>query len=221
MICHRRNTGTRVSPFPCLFALLCLSIGAQASAGHNAAANSDQGYSRTVQSYSIPDVTLRNSDDEKVRLRQILQAGDKPVLLQFIFTSCQTVCPMLTAIMSQAQHDLRQVASDTRIVSISIDPEHDTPVRMRRYAEKYDAQGDWIFLTGDWDSIRKTLNAFDAMYEGGSKMYHKPYTFMRKEPGTRWVRLIGMMGAKQLVGEYSTMWEQRITDAASSAAITP
>ena len=188
-----------------LFGICLLAVADHASAESPPAAERAGGYSRAIQSYSVPDVTLRDIENERVNLQQLLEAEHKSILVQFIFTSCQTICPMLTAIMAQAQDDLRRVAPGTRIVSISIDPQHDTPDRLRRYAERFGAEGDWRFLTGDWKSIRRTLNAFDAMYEGGSKMYHRPYTFMRKSPDHPWVRLIGTMAADQLVGEYTNM----------------
>jgi len=160
--------------------------------------------SRKLEPYEIPDVALRNRHGESVALRELLDS-DRPVLLQFIFTSCQTVCPMLTATMSQAQERLRDVREDTRIVSISIDPQHDTPQRLRSYAEQYGAEGDWFFLTGSWRAVRRTLNAFGAMYEGGNKMYHEPYTFIRPPEGKRWLRLVETLSAGELVAEYRSV----------------
>jgi len=167
-------------------------------------AQSEDSFTRTTQSYSVPDVTLRDRGGEPIRLRRVL-AGDRPVLVQFIFTTCQTICPMLTATMAQAQEDLRRLQPDTRIVSISIDPEQDTPKRLRRYARSHGAEGDWTFLTGDWDAIRKTLGAFNAMYRGGNKMYHEPYTFIRPASSEQWVRYNGLMSADSLVAEYKDL----------------
>lgn len=169
--------------------------------------NEPKNYTRSVQSYQLPEVTLRNHWGKSVELRDLI-VDDRPVLLQFIFTSCQTVCPMLTATMARAQDELRNIRADTRIISVSIDPDYDTPERLKRYAAKHGAKGDWVFLTGEWSAVRQTLNAFDAMYEGRNKMYHKPYTFMRFGGGSRWVRLRGLMGANQLVAEYQHFLEE-------------
>jgi len=151
--------------------------------------------------YQVPDITLRDRHDRPVKLRSLLD-GSQPVVLQFIFTSCQTVCPMLTSMMAQAQDSLRDVDPSTRLVSISLDPDYDTPSRMAKYADKFGARGDWRFLTGDWKDIRRTLNAFDAMYPGENKMNHKPLTFMRAAGADQWVRLTGTMSAGTLLAQY-------------------
>ncbi|SDG51293.1 protein SCO1/2 [Limimonas halophila] len=160
-----------------------------------------EGYARIEASYTTPDVTLRTHEGGQVQLRKLL-AGDRPVALQFIFTSCQTVCPMITAMMAQAQDDLREVAPDLRIVSISMDPGYDTPARLARYAEKFDAEGDWTFLTGQLDAVRTAMGAFNAKYGGKNKMYHEPYTYLRAADSDTWVRLNGLMSAGQLKTEF-------------------
>lgn len=183
--------------------LLCSPL--TALAGNNGLEQSqDADYTRVERSYRIPDVTLRDRQDRSVDLQSLLD-DERPLVLQFIFTSCETVCPVLTAMAAQAQEDLRKIAAGTRIVSISLDPDYDTPERLERYAARFGAAGDWRFLTGDWRDIRKTLNAFNAMYEGQNKMYHKPYTFMRAASSDTWVRLVGLMGASTLTAEYRSV----------------
>ncbi|MDA3933955.1 MAG: SCO family protein [Gammaproteobacteria bacterium] len=158
-------------------------------------------YIRTERSYQIPDVTLRDRHDKPVHLPSVLDE-QRPVVLQFIFTSCQSVCPMLTAMTAQAQDRLREIDAATRIISISIDPDYDTPQRLYAYASQFGASGDWKFLTGDRSDILLVLSAFNAMYDGQNKMNHKPYTFMRAAKTDTWVRLIGLPGASKLSEEY-------------------
>jgi len=172
---------------------------------------SQTGYSRSQNIYQIPELVLKDSQGSPVSLRELL-SEQRPVLVQFIFTSCQTVCPLLTATMAQAQADLRQLRSDTRIVSISIDPERDTPDRLARYAEQFGAKGDWTFLTGNRRQVRQVLNAFDAVYSGGNKMNHKPYTFVRRPRDETWLRLVGNLGAGRLVQEYRDFLTGASTD---------
>lgn len=76
----------------------------------------------------------------------------------FIFTRCRSSCPVITAAMSGLQADLAD--SPVRLVSISVDPEHDTPTVLSEFAQTYRADPDrWWFLTGDreatYDLIRK------------------------------------------------------------------
>lgn len=204
MMLNRRRLPWALSPLATssIAAVFTLALGTAVAA--TAATNDDgQNYTRDVQSYQIPEVTLRDRRDQPVALRPLLN-GDEPIVLQFIFTSCETVCPTLTAMTAMAQEDLRAQDEDTRIVSISIDPNHDTPERMAAYAERFGAKGDWRFLTGSWEDIRTVLDAFNAMYEGGNKMYHQPFTFMRDAgKGSEWVRLNGLLGAELMAAEYS------------------
>jgi protein SCO1/2 len=83
-------------------------------------------YQRSVESYTTPDVTLVNQDGRKVRLQEIL-TGNKPVMLDFIYGTCTTICPVLSAGFSNLQRKLGPAAQDVRLVSITIDPEHDSP----------------------------------------------------------------------------------------------
>jgi len=172
-------------------------------------------YKRKLGDYSVPEVTLKNRRGEEVRLDELL-ARDAPVALQFIFTSCATICPVLSAGMAQAREGMRDIDPDTRLVSISIDPDYDTPPRLRDYAARFDAGEKWSFLTGDFADIRKVLLAFDALYEAGNKMYHRPYTYLRPAPGAPWLRLKGLLSAEDLTGEYAAVMKAGSATASSA-----
>lgn len=80
---------------------------------------------------------------------------DKVWIADFVFTSCPDVCPMMSTQMSNLT---RRVDERVHFVSISVDPEHDTPQRMREYAERYRADTDrWHFLTGTEDEVRGVI----------------------------------------------------------------
>lgn len=157
-------------------------------------------YESSQVGVSVPDVTLINQQGQKIKLQHLL-ADQRPVVLQFIFTSCQTVCPILTKMTVQSQQELRDIDNATRIISISIDPEHDTPARLRKYASQQGINGDWQFLTGSAENIYATISGFGANYEGKNKMNHKPYTFLRNKDG-QWTLVRGLLSAEQLIEEY-------------------
>lgn len=162
-------------------------------------------YTRTVASYTPPDVTLTDASGAKVRLASVLER-EGPVMLQFIFTTCPTICPVMSGAFSAAQGKLGEDARRVRMVSISIDPEQDTPERLREYARKFKAGPQWLFLTGDLDAVVSVQKSFDAYR--GNKMRHEPLTFMRAAPGKPWVRLDGLMSAAQIVAEYRRLTSQ-------------
>jgi protein SCO1/2 len=162
----------------------------------------DAGYLRSLHDYRIPEVALVNADGEPVDLFSELQL-DQPLLLNFIFTSCTAICPVLSATFAQVQKELGHGDEAIRLVSISIDPEQDTPDRLKVYAERYHASPRWHFLTGSRPDILKVQQAFDAYR--GDKMSHVPLTFLRASPNARWVRIEGFASAADLVAEYSAV----------------
>jgi protein SCO1/2 len=194
--------------------LLCCATRAQAQHSHEqhvheqqqqTPAQAGEKVTRTSASYDVPDVTLTDMNGERVPLASAL-AYDGPVFLQFIFTTCPTICPVMSSTLSSAQEKLGTEAARVRMVSISIDPEQDTPERLHEYARKFKAGPQWMFLTGDLEKIVAVQKSFDAYR--GNKMRHEPLTFMRAAPGKPWLRLDGLLSAAQLIGEYRRLTSQ-------------
>jgi protein SCO1/2 len=159
-------------------------------------------YRRSVEEISIPDLTLVRMDGRKVALRDELPA-DLPVMLNFIFTTCTTICPVMSATFSQVQAGLGEERDGVRMISISIDPEQDTPSRLRDYAQRHRASDGWHFLTGSVEQIGAVQRAFDAYR--GSKFNHAPLTFLRAAGNSHWVRMEGLVPANVLLEEYARL----------------
>lgn len=76
----------------------------------------------------------------------------------FAFTSCPSICPMLTSQMANLERRLAPHGDGVHLVTITVDPEVDTPERLRAYAERHHANlARWSFLTGSPDQVRATL----------------------------------------------------------------
>ena len=83
---------------------------------------------------------------------------DQVVLISFIFTYCPSACPLITQKMRAARDLLgEELGADLRLVSISIDPERDTPEAMKEFAERQQADGNWLFLTGAPENINQIV----------------------------------------------------------------
>ena len=162
----------------------------------------DLRYVITEVAVAVPDVTLTGTDGRPVPLRAAL-GGDRPVMLQFVFTTCPTICPLLTGIAARVREDLGKDREKIRAVSITIDPEHDIPAVLREYAANFDADPDWMFLTGRLDDIIAVQKAFGSYL--GNKMNHPPYTFLRRSPRGPWVRIDGIVPADVLEVETRKM----------------
>ncbi|AMV36668.1 DUF420 domain-containing protein [Planctomyces sp. SH-PL62] len=83
--------------------------------------------------------------------------ADRVAVVSFVFTRCQLSCPRITSIMKSLQD--RLAGADVQLVSLSVDPEYDTPEVLRDYADRFGADRDrWWFLTGPRDPILAMIN---------------------------------------------------------------
>ena len=160
------------------------------------------GVKRTEVNYKIPPVTLVRQDGTKVAFPRELDDG-RPVVLDFIYTSCTTVCPVLSQVFSELQEKLGKDREKTNMVSISIDPEYDTPARLLAHAKKFRAEAQWQHYTGTREASIAIQKAFDVYR--GNKMQHPPVTFLRAAPGKPWVRFEGLATPDLLVREYRNL----------------
>ena len=182
-----------------LLTLSIRSITAEAH-DHNGHAAPKSGFTRSMARYSVPEVTLVNQDGKKVRLRNSFPA-DKPVFVNFIYTTCTTICPVEAANFSNFQKKLGSEAAKVQLLSISIDPEHDTPQVMKEYLQRFEATDGWTFLSGSIDAIKQVMTTFNT---GGSfnKMNHYPLILIKIPQADQWIRLYGLVGTATLVDEY-------------------
>jgi protein SCO1/2 len=167
--------------------------------GHEMAAGAAK---RSVESYKVPALDLVRQDGKPASLPAELDDG-RPVMLNFIYTSCTAICPLTTQVFSQVQEKLGADKATLHMVSISIDPEYDTPARLTEFARKHQAGAQWQFYTGSREAsvaVQKSFNAYR-----GDKMNHVPITYLRAAPGKPWVRLDGMRSPDDLVKEYRAL----------------
>lgn len=161
---------------------------------------------RSTANYNAPDITLVRSDGARVQFSHELDDG-RPVLLDFIYTTCTTICPVMTQTFAEVQKRLGRDAAKVKMVSVSIDPEEDTPARLTEYAKRYQAGAQWTFYTGSAEASIAVQRAFDAYR--GDKMNHAPVTFFRGAPGQPWIRLDGFATPDAVVGEVRTQVAQK------------
>lgn len=185
-------------------ALLSIALlGSFAAQAHNMAdhdAMASNGIKLSRADYAVPDIWMVREDGKRVKLPTELNDG-RPVVLNFVYTTCPGICPMMSQVFSQFQEILGTRSSEVHMVSISIDPEQDTPSRLRVYAKKFNAGSQWQHYTGTVAASIAAQKAFAAY--SGDKMRHDPLTLMRAKPGSAWVRLDGLATAEDLLRQYS------------------
>ena len=136
----------------------------------------------------IPDVTLTTQDDEQVNFYDLVKG--RIVAIDLIYTTCQYACPLESARLARMQQLLGdRMGKDIFFISISIDPEHDTPAALKAYAAKYNAGPGWIFLTGkqsDIDMLSKKLGLWTdpSLSQDG----HTPMLLIGNEATGQWTQ---------------------------------
>lgn len=157
---------------------------------------------RSEAALSLPDLPVRRQDGQAQTLNKALDDG-RPVMLNFIFTTCTAICPVTSQVFTEVREGLGAQRDAVHVVSLSIDPEFDTPARMGDYAKRFSAGGAWSFYTAtvkDSVAIQKAFNAYQ-----GDKMNHLPVTFLRPAPGAAWVRYDGFASPSTLLAEVKKM----------------
>jgi protein SCO1 len=141
-------------------------------------------------SVEVDELEAVNQDGAKVRLSDLNQ--DKIMIADFIFTNCDTVCLPMTANMAKLQSEIKRAGleDDVQLVSISIDPEQDTPETLTEYSKRHSADySNWTFLTG---YSREEIETFAnvsfktpaAKVEGSNQFVHATSFFLVSESGT-------------------------------------
>ena len=152
---------------------------------------------RTVGHYHMPEAPLVDQDGLPVHLHNELQRQG-PVLMNFIFTTCPGICPILSAIFARTALLLGDDLEQTRLWSISLDPDFDTPERLSKYGAQYDAPRQWRFFTGQLLAVKLIRKAFDA--DSDNKMAHRSLVLLRSKDDV-WLRFEGEISPDLLAAE--------------------
>ena len=153
---------------------------------------------------NIPDIEVLDQDGRKLHFYTDLVRG-KTVAINFIFTTCTTICPPLGATFARAQKDLgERTGRDVQFISVSVDPATDTPERMKAWGAKFKAGVGWTFVTGDKPAITELLKALGAATARPED--HTPFVLIGNDARGTWRRVYGLVKPSQLV--------QLISDAA-------
>jgi protein SCO1/2 len=162
---------------------------------------------------SIPDVNLLTQHGDSVNLRADV-VGDKIVVIDFVYTTCTTVCPVLSAILGQVQGHLSdRLGQEVVLVSLTVDPLRDTPARLKSYSEKHRAGDGWLWLTGNKQSVDEVLQKL-GVYTPNFEDH--PSTILVGDAASgEWSRFIGFPGAGQIVDKINEFSAARTMQSAA------
>ncbi len=142
----------------------------------------------------IKDVIVQTQDGRSVRFYSDLVEG-RVVAVNFIFTSCTTVCPLMGARFARLQQ-LLGPRQDISLISVSIDPANDTPARLASWAKSMGARPGWTLVTGakpDLDALARSLGGSSA-----NPADHAPLVLIIDDRRGTWQRVDGLTDAAKL-----------------------
>lgn len=169
--------------FKCMIATVALSLFFLAGCQGE---NVEESFPMKVE---VGDLAAVDQNGETTSLGELNRG--KIVIADFIFTNCDTVCLPMTANMSNLQQKIRDAGLDgeVQLVSISVDPEHDTPEVLKEYSGRYEMDDEnWSFLTGySRDEIESFANVSfktpAAKVEGSDQFVHGTSFYLVSENG--------------------------------------
>lgn len=144
----------------------------------------------------IPDVVVRDQNGKSLNFYTDLVKG-KVVAINFVFTTCTTICPPLTATFRRVQQQLAEQNSSVQLISVSVDPAIDTPERLRDFAAKFKVEPGWAFVTGTTSDINSLLQQLGVAV--ANKNDHTPMILIGNDEAGYWTRAYGLSSPTSLV----------------------
>lgn len=143
------------------------------------------------------DVELVDQNGKPMKLYTDLLQG-KTVVINTFYTRCTSVCPIMNMTFAKIQEAFAdRLGKDLFMVSITVDPEYDTPPRLREYASHFKARAGWMFLTGSKENVESALYKFGHKVE--AKEDHKAILLIGNEPRGLWKKAFGLASADDII----------------------
>jgi protein SCO1/2 len=168
--------------FATLAAALLLLAGAVQAAG--------QPEVETLHGLNVPDVPMVDQNGKPVRFYTDL-VKDRVVAVNFVFTTCTTICPPMGANFAKLQKLLGERAGrPVHLISVSIDPGTDTPERLKAWSQKFGAGPGWTLVTGDREQVTQLLKALGVYTPRLGD--HSPLVLIGDDVHHHWTRAYGL-----------------------------
>jgi protein SCO1/2 len=175
-----------------------LILGAALSAGGQTRSDAaaSEGEITAAHKY-FTDVVLVNQDGREMRLYSDLLKG-RVVIINTFFTTCTSVCPPMTRTLERIQEWLGdRLGKDAFILSISVDPDVDTPPKLKAFADNYGTRPGWHLLSGKKENVQLALRKIGQFVEVRDN--HSTILIVGNERTGLWKKAFGLAKASELV----------------------
>lgn len=151
---------------------------------------------------AVPNAKLVDQDGQPVEfVKDVI--GDKVVIVDFVYTTCTTVCPVQSALFNALQGKLAdRLGKSVSLVSLSVDPRRDTPAKLRQAADKYGSGSHWSWLTGERAEVEDVLRAYGAYTPNYTE--HPPLVLVGDAVGGKWTRFFGFPDIDKIIEAVDT-----------------
>ena len=181
-------------------AAVAAALGAMPATAHeNHAQHASKAAAQSQQSarVNLAETPVVDQDGRSVRFRSDV-IGERIAIVGFIYTSCTTVCPVVSAMLAQTQAKLGSRAGrDVKLVTVTVDPLRDTPARLKEHAKQHGAGPGWTLVTGAKTQVDEVLKAFGAYTPNFTD--HPPVVFVGDAKAGKWMRFYGFPSPDQLM----------------------
>jgi len=184
-----------------VFAGLALALAMPAVRAHqnhvHPAQNAEAAKAAGKVHVKVPDTVLTDQNGKSLRFRTEAMA-DRLVVINFVYTTCSTVCPVQSALFAEVQKRLgARAGSEVALISVTVDPLRDTPARLKEFAAGYGAGPGWSLYTGSSQAVDEVLKAFDAYSANFTE--HPPAVLVGDPRSGEWVRFFGFPSTEQIL----------------------
>jgi len=150
------------------------------------------------QAMFLPDLALLDQDNHQVRFYSDLIKG-RNVLITFFYTTCGSTCLRQGKVFSDLQNELGdRLGRDIFLISVTMDPERDTPQRLKTWGEQHGRRKGWTLVTGRTAEMEKLVGHLTGNPLGRLET-HAPFIYLGNDKKNRWIATYSLSAPKNLM----------------------
>lgn len=187
---NRQAAGIGTLTLALAMVLAPLSGAAHENHQHAAPVIADKPAALKKERLRLPETRVVDQNGRQLSFQRDL-VKNRVVVVSFIYTSCTAICSPLTANLQHARKLLDPaLAEQASFISISVEPETDTPATLRTFADQYGITGNWTFVTGKTTALLEIQKAFAVAMK--RKEDHTPLILIGNGTTNLWTRKYGL-----------------------------
>lgn len=188
-------------------AALALALAATGVRAHADHAQHEAAKPPSTVRIKLPDTTLTDHRGKTARFKSEI-LGDRLALINFIYTTCTTACPAHSALFADLQQRLGdRVGREVSLVTLTVDPVRDTPVRLRKFSEPYGPGPGWSFLSGSKPAVDEVLIALGTYTPNFAD--HPAVVLVGDPRSGQWTRFFGFPSSDQIMARLEQLQAAR------------